>query len=79
MLNDRKLATTVVSMVWSLTVSGISNPRPLAEPSCLGTSIDSDPETGSETKGPGGAYASVANAVVGARSTSATGLSGEIL
>ena len=79
MLNDQKLATTIVSIVWSLTVGGFSNPpsRPLAEPRCLGTSID--PETGTETKGPGSMYASAANAAVGERSTPSTGLSCEKL
>ena len=55
-----------MSTAWSPTVDGVSNPLPLAEPSCLGTGII-DPETGSEIGGPGDSvYASVANAVVGA-------------
>ena len=37
---------------------GVSNPRPLAEPSCLGTGID--PEMGTEIGGAGGVYAFVA-------------------
>jgi hypothetical protein len=41
-------------------VGRVSNPRSLAEPSCLGTGIDP------VIAGPGGSvYASVANAVVG--------------
>ena len=61
-----------MSTAWSLTVGGVSNPWPLAEPSCLGTGII-DPETGTETGGPeGGVYTSVATAVVGVRSTSTT-------
>jgi hypothetical protein len=48
---------------WSLTVGGVSNPRPLAEPSCTGI----DPEIGIEIGGLGdGVYASVANTVEGA-------------
>jgi hypothetical protein len=57
-----------VSAAWSLTVGGVSNPRPLVEPSRLGT----DTEIG----GPGDSvYASVKNAVVvGARSSRTTGI-----
>ena len=63
---------------WSLTVGGVSNPRLLAEPSCLGTGID--PETGTEMEGPGDSVcASVANAVVGERSRPTIGTIGEIL
>ena len=48
---------------WSLTVGGVSNLWPLAEPSCMGI----DPEMGTETGGPGDSvYASGANAVVSA-------------
>ena len=51
----------------SPTFGGVSNPWPLAEPSCLDTRID--PEAGTEIRGPGGrVYASVANPVVGAMS-----------
>lgn len=63
-----------------LTVGGGSNPLPLVEPRCLATGIN--PETGTEIVGPGDiGYASVANAVAGARSTPNTGTisSGEIL
>ena len=69
--------TIILSTASSLTVGGISNPPSL---SCLSTVIDL--ETGTEIGGPGdSAHASVANAVVGARSTPATGtiLSGETL
>ena len=67
-------------MAWSLTVAGVSNPRPLAEPSCLGI----DPGTGSEIGRSGDSvYAFVADAVVGVRSASTTEtmfkLCGEIL
>ena len=48
----------VVSTAWSLTVGGVSNPPPLAEPSCLDTGVD--PEMGD------GVYASVVNPVEGA-------------
>ena len=55
---------------------GVSNPRPLTEPSCLGTGID--PEMGTEIGGPGDVYAFVAK--VGASSTpTGTILNGEIL
>ena len=64
-LNDQQLATTIVCTAWSLTVGGVSNPRPLAEPTSLGTTID--PEIGAEIEEPEDReYASVANAVVGA-------------
>ena len=53
-------------------MGGVSNPRPLAEPSCLGTRFD--PETGTEIEEPGDS--SMSSAVVGAGSTI---LSGEIL
>ena len=68
-----------MSMAWSLTAGRVSNPRPPAEPSSLGTSIDS--ETGAEIGPMDSVYASVAGAVIGARSTSTTGtiLSGRIL
>ena len=63
-----------MSMARSLTMGRVSNPRPLAEPSCLctGTEIGDSEHT------------SVSNAVVGARSKWSTGptgttLSGEIL
>ena len=72
------IRTTIMCTAWSLTVGGVSNPWPLAEPSCTGI----DPETGTEIAGPGDSvHASVANAVVGAWSTPATEtlLSGEIL
>ena len=75
MLNDQ-LLTTIVSTAWTLTVVGVANPRPLAEPSCLGTGID--PETGTEIGAPGGVYAFVAK--LGASSTPiGTILSGEVL
>ena len=51
---------------WSLTVGGVSNPRPLVELlSCLGSAINS--EMGTEIGGPGGddVYAAVATVVVG--------------
>ena len=74
-LNDQWL-TIIVSTALTLTVDGVSNPRPLAEPSCLCTGID--PEMGTEIEGPGGLYASVAK--VGASSTpTETILSGEVL
>ena len=66
--------TTIVSKAWSLTAGGISNSRSLAEPSCLGM--------GTEIGGPeDSGCASVANSVVGARSTPTTGtmFNGEIL
>ena len=73
-LNDQ-LLTTIVSTAWTLTVAGV-NPRPLAEPSCLGTGID--PEMGTEIGAPGGVYAFVAK--LGASSTpTETILSGEVL
>jgi hypothetical protein len=54
-----------MSTAWPLTVGEVSNPRPLAEPSCLSTGNGS--ETGTEIEGPeDNVYASVANAVVGA-------------
>ena len=67
-------------VAWSLTVAGVSNPRPLTEPSCLGI----DPEMGSEIGRSGDSvYAFAADAVVGVRSASTTEtmfkLSGEIL
>ena len=65
---------TIASTAWLLTVGWVSNPRPLAEPSCLGTGTI--PEVAGDS-----VYASVANAVVGEWSTPTTGttLSGEIL
>ena len=57
-----------MSTAWSLTVGGVSNPRPLAETSCLGTGRTGiiDPETGTEIRGPEDRVcASVANTVVG--------------
>ena len=48
-LNDQ-ISNDVVSTAWSLTVGGVPNPRSLAEPSCLGTGIDS--EKGTEIGGP---------------------------
>jgi hypothetical protein len=72
-LNDKRLATTIVSIARSLTVG------PLAEPGRLGTGID--PETGTEIGGPeDGVYASVANAVLGASTpTTETTSTGKIL
>ena len=56
---------TIMSTAWSLTVGEVSNPRPLADSSCLGADID--PEIGIEIRGPeDSAHASVVNAVVGA-------------
>ena len=58
MLNDQQLATIITSMAWLLTVDGISNPQPLAEPSWSGT--------GTEVGRPGDSvYASMANTIVG--------------
>ena len=52
-----------MSTAWSPTVGGgVSDPRPLAEPSWLDAGFD--PETGAEIGEPGNA--SMANAVVGA-------------
>ena len=49
---------------WSLTVGGVSNPWPLAEPGCLGMGIN--PESGTEIGGTRDAVCvSVANVVVG--------------
>ena len=59
-----------MSTAWSLTVGGgVSDPRPLVEPSCLDTGFEL--ETGAGIGGPGDA--SVANAVVGGCSTPTTG------
>ena len=67
---------TVVSTAWSPTVGWVSNPPPLAEPSCLGAGIDL--ETGNEIVGPGdGEYGFVENTGVGAWSETLS--SGEIL
>ena len=57
----------IIVSAWPLTVCGVSNPRPLVEPSCLGTGTGIDPETGIEIGGYGDSvYASPENAVVGA-------------
>ena len=71
-LNDESLVMTIVSMAWSLTVVGSSNPWPLPKPSCSGLST--------EIGGPGDVLAFMAIAV-GARSIPAIGTisSGEIL
>ena len=60
MLNDQQLATIIVSMAWLLTVDGVSNPQPLAEPSWLG--MGTDLEVGRPRDS---VYASVANTIVG--------------
>jgi hypothetical protein len=61
-LNDQ-ISNDVVSTAWPLTVGGVSNSRSLAEPSCLGTRIDS--ETGTEIGGPeDSVFASMETAVL---------------
>ena len=53
-------------MAWLLTMDGVSNPQPLAEPSWSGT--------GTEVGRPGDSgYASLANTIVGALSAPTTG------